>query len=68
MTDTNIFKTISDSILFYQLNGFIYVNTPWLVNEEINNITKPHEKQNFYIKDQTLVGSGEQSFLQLMAN
>jgi len=68
MTDTNIFKTISDSILFYQLNGFKYINTPWLISETINNITKPVEKQNFYIKNETLVGSGEQSFIQLMAN
>ena len=40
-----------------------------MVNDEISNITKPEDRENFYINDnQVLVASGEQSFMQLIGD
>lgn len=60
------YTNINHSIYYYQLNGFEYIESPWLVSEEISNITKPVDRQNFYVGEKTLVASGEQSFLQLI--
>lgn len=60
------FNNINHSILFYQLNGYTYIDSPWLVSEQISNLTKPQEKNNFFINKKCLVASGEQSFLQLI--
>jgi len=60
------FDIINHSIYFYKNEGFKYVEVPWLIDEEVSNYTIPPNKQNFNIKDQVLVASGEQSFLQLM--
>lgn len=62
----SIYKTISDSIIFYRLNGFVYIDAPWTVREDVSNITKPNDRKNFYVQDKALVASGEQSFLELM--
>ncbi|MEG1009969.1 MAG: hypothetical protein RSF67_09210, partial [Clostridia bacterium] len=53
------------AISFFEKYNCIFVELPWTVNEEFSNITKPVEKENFYIKNKVLVGSGEQSFLEL---
>jgi hypothetical protein len=60
------YDIINQSILYYRLNGFQYVDVPWLVDEDISNITKPNDKQNFYVNSKCLVASGEQSFLQFI--
>ena len=60
------FDTINQANFYYQLHGFKYIQTPWLVKDEISNITKPEDKKNFYINDDVLVASGEQSFLQII--
>ncbi|CAH6421515.1 Hypothetical protein KVN_LOCUS328 [uncultured virus] len=59
-------NTIEHSIFYFKLNGYKYIDTPWIVNDVISNITKPPTKKNFYINDKVLVASGEQSFLQLI--
>ena len=61
-----MYSTIAHSKLFYELNGFKYIDSPWIVDEEISNITKPVDKQNIYLGNKVLVASGEQSFLQLV--
>jgi len=60
------YETIHHSNIYYSLNGYQYIQTPWLVNENTSNITKPNEKKNFFINDRVLVASGEQSFLELI--
>lgn len=59
------YKLISDSIDFYEAEGFHRVETPWTVSEYIDNLTKPQGVQGFQLKhnDKCLVASGEQSFL-----
>lgn len=61
------YKTISESIDFYEKNNFIRIESPWTVSEYIDNITKPIENISFQLKhnDKCLVASGEQSFLYL---
>jgi hypothetical protein len=61
-----MYATISHSVDFYQLNGYKYVQSPWLVDEKYSNITKPDSKENFFVKNKVLVASGEQSFLELI--
>lgn len=61
------FNIITNSILYYKLKGYQYINCPWTVPSSICDITIPNTKSKFIIKDdETLVGSSEQSFLQLI--
>lgn len=60
------YDIINHSILYYRLNGFKYIDVPWLVDEYVSNITKPIDKKNFYVNEKSLVASSEQSFLQLI--
>lgn len=62
------YDTIHDSVLYYEIQGYQYIQTPWIVKESVSNITKPVEKQNFPFRDKVLVASGEQSFLELIHN
>ncbi len=50
---------------FYSTVGYEFIHLPWVVDVDIANITKPSELRNFYVKEDVLVASGEQSFLQL---
>ena len=63
-----MYKNISDSIKYYKSKGFTYIEAPWTVEKEVSAITKPKEKNDFFVKDKVLVGSGEQSFLQMIKN
>jgi len=62
-------KLIGDAVEFYKDHGFEYVEVPWIVARDIAEITIP-EGLNYdcvmVAKDHgVLVGSAEQSFLQL---
>lgn len=46
----------------------MYKHIPWLVEENISNITKPQNRNNFYVRDKVLVASAEQSFITLLKN
>ena len=61
------FKNLADSIEYYQSNGYIRIEAPWLVPPCIDDITKPADKEHYMLKhnDKCLVASGEQSFLYL---
>ncbi len=57
---------ISNSILFYESNGFQRVEVPWTVTKGISNITKPKDAGDFELihnDGKVLVASAEQSFL-----
>lgn len=62
------YKLIANSITFYENKGFKRIESPWMVSEKVDNITKPVDRIHFQLKhnDKCLVGSGEQSFLYLM--
>jgi hypothetical protein len=51
---------------FYAARGFQYIEAPWLVSTKATYPTKPPECKDFIIRSLALVGSGEQSFVQLM--
>lgn len=57
---------ISNSILFYEENGFKRVEVPWTVTKGISDITKPKDAKEFQLvheNGKVLVASAEQSFL-----
>lgn len=64
MIDYNL---ISDSIDYYNNNNFKRIESPWLVPEYIDNLTKPNDRISYQLKhnNKCLVASGEQSFLYL---
>lgn len=59
------YNKISNSISFYEKNRYTRIETPWLVPQNILNITKPIGASQFYIPEinKCLVASAEQSFL-----
>ncbi len=50
---------------YTQHQGFTYLETPWLVAEETTRITFPEGTTKFSTPVGDLVGSGEQSFLEI---
>lgn len=63
------YNILNNSLYYYESSGFKYLEVPWMVDDEISNITKPEDRENFYINDnQVLVASGEQSFMQLIGD
>ena len=61
------YQKINNSIIFYEANGFTRIETPWLVSEYVDNLTKPENKESYTVlhNNKNLVASGEQSFLYL---
>lgn len=60
------YEAISYSNIYYRINGYEYIQTPWIVSEQTSQITKPKDKKDFFVNDKVLVASGEQSFLELI--
>jgi len=61
------YQNIQDSIVYYESQNFVRIESPWTVTQSIDDITKPKDKISFQLKynDKCLVSSGEQSFLYL---
>lgn len=59
---------IAAAIEFYKGAGYRYIETPWVVDQDIIDITCPQERFSLKTGDHTtaLVGSAEQGFLQLL--
>lgn len=51
---------------YYTQWGYRYIDAPWAVSEEANSVTCPEGKKKFEIDAGLLVGSAEQSFVQMM--
>lgn len=65
--DTINYHILDDSLYYYQSQGFKYIEVPWMVDDKISDITKPEDRENFYVGEKkVLVASGEQSFLQMI--
>ncbi len=58
-------QLLNHAEVYYQLAGFSKLPVPWWVTPKVSAITKPRERNDFLIKEKALVGSAEQSFLQL---
>lgn len=60
-------RAIAEAIDFYAEHKFEYVEVPWVVSHAAIYATLPKDKQPFRTQKQSfLVGSAEQSFLQMM--
>lgn len=60
------YSLISKAINFYEDLGFQYLEVPWIVSDKAVNVTLPKERKGNRCKTGMLVGSAEQSFIQLM--
>ena len=63
----DLYNTLHQAKLFYERQGYKYIEAPWLVSKETSGITKPEGKRDFPVLDKVLVGSAEQSFLELVS-
>jgi len=61
-------ERMSHALRYYHKKGYKNVEkiTPWTVNEDTSDITKPQDRRNFYFNNDVIVASGEQSFLQMI--
>lgn len=68
------YALIAEAERFYQNYGYQLIDVPWIVSEQISNITLPPGKKAFRALNdfesvpyyyQTLVGSAEQAFMQM---
>ena len=60
------YKLIQDSIDFYESKNFHRIESPWMVSEAVDGMTRPKHIPAFRVNNnKNLVASGEQSFLYL---
>ena len=59
---------LNRSIGFYQSYGFKFIDLDWTIQKEVSEITKPIDRKDYFVENEALVASGEQSFLQLIIN
>ena len=61
------YQLLQNSIEYYNKLGFVRIETPWMVSEYVDNLTKPNHIISSQLKhnNECLVASGEQSFLEL---
>lgn len=64
------YSILHESVVHYEKYGFSRIEAPWLVPDDILNITKPPEAHAHQVikngKKKNFVGSAEQSFLYLI--
>lgn len=62
------FKYIEDSIRYYSELGYTRIESPWIVPDAVDAITRPDNVQPMRLEHngKCLIASGEQSFLYLM--
>jgi hypothetical protein len=61
------YKLLNKSIEYYRSVGFSRIETPWLVTEATDKITRPKDATPYIVsnKNKNLIASGEQGFLYL---
>jgi len=61
------FNKLAHSVIFYEEYKYQRIESPWMVSEYVDNITKPANIPSYQLKhnNKCLVASGEQSFLYL---
>jgi len=62
------YSLITDALCYYQALNYTLIDVPWTVSKEALEVTTPvgHDAENNRYLDKYLVGSAEQSFLQLI--
>lgn len=60
------YRKFSDSLDFYESKGYAYMEVPWIVSEEASNATLPPGLEATMTQYGPLVGSAEQSFIELL--
>ena len=63
----NWYRLLS-AITFYNSKGYKYIDLDWTINEKTSEITKPIDRKDYFVENQVLVASGEQSFLEMITN
>ena len=68
MTPTIDWARLARAVRYYQDHGYYYLEVPWIVGRKATAITLPNDARPAALADQRgdLVGSAEQSFLELM--
>jgi hypothetical protein len=59
------YQKIADAITYYKKLNYQYIEVPWFVSKNSIDITKPPSAKYFNTFAGQLVGSGEQSFLEI---
>lgn len=61
------YRRIADAVEYYESLGYKRVESPWIVDIATDAITRPEESNAIILQEEqkSLVGSGEQSLLQL---
>lgn len=66
------YHNLFEAMNYYSTHGFEFISTPWVVPENIINITLPKDSKPTHLtnnyKFENLVGSAEQGFLYLVIN
>jgi len=57
---------LAQALSFYQARGYQYREVPWVVSPEATNVTLPADRVATSVSYGDLVGSAEQSFIELM--
>lgn len=57
---------LSQSLDWYRSKGYQYIEVPWVVQEKAIQVTMPGDRKALETRDGYLVGSAEQSFIQMM--
>lgn len=71
MTTRIDYQKVSWALNFYESNGYRYIEAPWIVTQDALRITLPKNRVGYQLGHPNyspgyLVGSAEQSFLQLL--
>lgn len=68
MMSSGAWNNLNHALNWYQEHGFKFIDVPLLVRSEINRITFPDDDQQLKNHFSSLIGSGEQGFLQILPN
>jgi hypothetical protein len=61
-------RRLMSAMVFYNVEGFKYIDLDWTIPSNISEITKPEISKDVFIDGKALVGSAEQSFLDMFIN
>jgi len=60
------YRKLAAALDYYELKGYEYLEVPWVVSREATNVTLPKDRQATTSSIGDLVGSAEQSFIELL--
>lgn len=60
------YRKIADAKEFYEKEGFLHLDVPWIVSFESYSGTRPPDRKEFYTLGGYLNASAEQSFMEMM--